>query len=94
MRYFDQTGKPMTHAEWIMAFTDTEARRVARDLIGDAEVSTVWLGLDHGFGTEPLIFETMIFGGDKDGTQIRYSTKDEALERHKELVAELRGEDH
>lgn len=51
---------------------------------GDVKVSTVFLGLDHSFGDgEPLLFETMIFGGEHDQYQDRYSTWDEAVEGHK-----------
>lgn len=49
-----------------------------------ARVSTVWLGLDHGFGNaKPLIFETMVF--DRHGHdvyQARYSTEEEARIGH------------
>jgi hypothetical protein len=38
---------------------------VARDDLPDGSyLSTVWLGLDHGFGGRPLIFETMRFAGE------------------------------
>ena len=65
---------------------------VARDTIGDAVVSTVFLGLDHGFGrtTAPIVFETLIFGGDNDGDGRRYSTWDEAMAGHQEYVARER----
>lgn len=63
--------------------------RVGRDAINGADVSTVFLGLDHSFGGEPpMLFETMIFGGDHDQYQDRYSTWDEAEEGHK-LACEL-----
>ena len=49
-------------------------------------VSTVFLGLDHAFdGGTPLLFETMIFGGEHDEYQERYATWDEAEAGH--LVA-------
>lgn len=41
--------------------------------IGDIYVSTVFLGLDHSFGSfgecKPVLFETMIFGGEHDQYQ-------------------------
>jgi hypothetical protein len=47
-------------------------------------VSTVFLGLDHSFGEgPPQLFETMIFGGEHDEYQERYSTWDEAEAGHK-----------
>lgn len=64
-----------------------ERRRVGWDEVNGYEVSTVFLGLDHGFTGRPLLFETMIFGkGDEDGYQIRCSTWDEAVEMHKEAI--------
>lgn len=52
-------------------------RHVALDQIGDVVVSTVFLGLDHGFlQGAPILFETMIFGGEHDGAQERYRTWD------------------
>jgi hypothetical protein len=53
-------------------------------------VSTVWLGLDHSFGSgPPLIFETMVFRS-KDGPLHdlecdRYSTEVDALAGHSRL---------
>lgn len=59
-------------------------RIVEQSQLGDVKVSTVFLGLDHSFGDgEPLLFETMIFGGEHDQYQDRYSTWDEAVEGHK-----------
>ncbi len=47
-------------------------------------ISTVFLGMDHNhFGGKPLLFETMIFGGQQDGFQERCSTWEEAEARHK-----------
>lgn len=34
------------------------------DLPDGGQLSTVWLGLDHGFGGRPLIFETMRFAAE------------------------------
>ena len=57
------------------------------------EVSTVFLGLDHNSycGGPPAIFETMVFGGEYDEYQERYSTWDEAELGHKEIVERLKG---
>ena len=68
--------------EWARQF-ETSNRIVEQTQIGDMKVSTVFLGLDHSFGGgEPLLFETMIFGGAEDGYQDRYSTWDEAVKGH------------
>lgn len=66
-----------------------DRRRVAFDKVDDYEVSTVFLGLDHGHGftSRPLLFETMIFGnGNGDEYQTRCSTWDEAVEMHKKAI--------
>jgi hypothetical protein len=52
-------------AEWF----ETADRVVAKTIIGDvAEVSTVFLGLDHNFNRtgDPLLFETMVFAVEKE----------------------------
>jgi hypothetical protein len=51
-------------------------------------VSTVFLGIDHNFGNgPPLLFETMVFGGEYDGYCKRYSTWEEAEGGHKTACA-------
>jgi len=53
----------------------------------NVSVSTVFVGLEHQWGEgPPLLFETMIFGGEHDGYQERYSTWEEAEEGHAEAV--------
>ena len=62
---------------------------------GHVEVSTIFLVFDHnwdGHG-KPILFETMIFGGEHDSYQRRYYTYDEALEAHNKIVQAL-NEDH
>lgn len=62
-------------------------RHIGHTVVGNAEVSTVFLGIDHGFGRgEPILFETMIFGGEHNGYQERYCTWKEAEEGHKRAV--------
>lgn len=72
--------------EWAVKST-VESRRVDETFISDVRISTVFLGLDHSFGEgEPLLFETMIFGGEHDDYQDRYSTWDEAVAGHERAV--------
>lgn len=63
-------------------------RIVSKDQFGDVNVSTVFLGLDHSFGGTPVLFETMIFGGEHDQYQERYCTWDEAEKGH-QIACEL-----
>ena len=61
-----------------------EHRHVALLEEAGVRVSTVFLGIDHGFGdgSPPILFETMIFGGEHDDYQMRYSTWEEAEAGH------------
>lgn len=65
--------------------------RVGWDEVGPCEISTVFLGLDHGWGDgPPSLFETMVFGGAWDQDQERYCTWDEAEAGHKATVEKIR----
>lgn len=68
-------------------------RVVAKTVVGDAEVSTVFLCLDHAhFGaSRPMLYETLIFGGRHDGDMQRYATRAEAEAGHAIVVARLGG---
>lgn len=74
---------------WAKMMEDTSSRRVSRTEINDkVNVSTVFLGLDHSFGSGPrLFFETMIFGGEHDQYQERFETWDQAEAGHKVAVS-------
>ena len=77
----------MTWAKWF----ERADRHVAKEKVGDAEISTVFLGLDHAFGDgPPLLFETMVFGGTLDQEQNRYSTWSEAEAGHKDMVERVK----
>lgn len=87
--YYDRTGQPITMIEWSAQFDDD--RRVAHTKVAGVEVSTLWIGIDHGDGMgPPQIFETMIFGGEYDGHQVRYATEEQAVDGHKHIVSRLR----
>lgn len=78
--------------EWAKWF-ENGPRTVARTEIGDAvSVSTVFLGLDHSFGSNgpPILFESLVFGGPKDGAMERYSTWEEAEKGHAAMVERCR----
>lgn len=73
--------------EWGRWF-ETAERHVAETVLPNGtRVSTVFLALDHSFsGGEPLLFETMLFGGKHDQYQERYSTWEEAEIGHKKAI--------
>ena len=71
--------------EWFETANRQVSRTKARTNSGKVDVSTVFLGIDHAVNDEPPeFFETMIFGGEHDGEQWRYSTWDEAEKGHLE----------
>jgi len=77
--------------EWAQWFESVkEERIVAKTKIGDIEVSTVFLGLDHSYNGKPLLFETMIFGGPLDQEMDRYTTWDEAVAGHAVMVERVK----
>ena len=82
--------------EWAQWF-ESHDRQVARDTTPNgADVSTVFLGIDHSFGRggPPLVFETMVFGGNLGGMQERYATWDEAVAGHASALADALRHDH
>ncbi len=72
-KYYDMDGKEITRDEWSRTLCTDFNKHIGDDEINGYRVSTVWLGLDHGFRMSqwldkerdefyrPVIFETMIF---------------------------------
>lgn len=74
--------------EWA-TYYQTAERHVGNTRIGNIHISTVFLGLDHGYDSRqpPVLFETMVFGGGElNETMIRYATWAEAEAGHKDMV--------
>lgn len=69
-----------------------EQRRVGDDTVGDVRVSTVFLGADHNFTGkgQPVLWESMVFGGALDGEQDRYTSRTDAEAGHAALLAKVR----
>lgn len=85
----DEEGNAITEPDLLKwaAWFETAERRIALDTLPSGiKVSTVFLGLDHSFNGPPQLYETMIFGGEQDQYQERYSTRDEALAGHKKAL--------
>ena len=54
-----------------MLEADPLLRNVAQTDFPDGSLlSTVWLGLDHGYGMRPLFFETMYFSSEVETLQL------------------------
>lgn len=100
--YYDLDGNPCDMYTWADLFDDFDGRVIGRTTVGHYTVSTVWLGIDHGLGTEskPVLWESMIFINAEDGTSdphdlsgttVRYSSRDDAFKGHQELVKKVLG---
>jgi len=95
-RHYGLDGEPISMRHW--GYLVESKRRILRqEYIGDYWISTVHIGIDHGWHSErPLIFETMVFKGgspERLGDDVetrRYSTWQEALAGHEELLNEVR----
>lgn len=99
LSYYDHDGNITSQEHWEMLMEDRLGRRVAADTVGDYWVSTVWLGIDHGFGDgPPVLWETMIFAkgqGDPlnlDCWEQRYTSRKDAVEGHAKVVQQLKEE--
>lgn len=81
--------------KWAVEFAITN-KKVARNRIGDTDISTVFLGTDRGpsVSGQPLLFETMIFGGQHDEYTERCSTWDEAVIQHVKAVELVKSSAH
>lgn len=92
---YGRDGQPITLDQWAELRRDVDNIIVARTEIGPhVTVSTVWLGVDHGWGDDPdrppIIFETMVFGGPMAEEQWRYATEAQAVEGHGVVVSLVR----
>ena len=74
--------------KWAKWFETADLHVAKTTLSNGVEISTVFLGLDHNFtGKPPILFETMVFGGELDEQLERYSNWQDAEEGHKRWVA-------
>jgi hypothetical protein len=96
-------GDLMQWARWFEAARRSDATRIGHDEVGGLLVSTIFLGLDHGFvpfdGPRPILFETTVFvqtGDSKDRANWHaenmrcYCTIEEAEAGHAAIVESLR----
>lgn len=94
MNYILNGKKPVLEPnimKWGKWFQDTPNRTVKKSNVGNVKVSTVFLGVDHGYdGKEPVLFETMVFGGSMDEEMLRYKTWEDALYGHNQMVESVK----
>lgn len=90
----NQVVKCKDTAKWAQ-WLEVNDRMVAKDEIFldiVVYVSTVFLGLDHQYDEGlPLVFETMVFDGEHNTATYRYSTWDEAMAGHQEVIKMVLG---
>ena len=78
--------------EWGAAMERSRTHQSIITLKDEAvRVSTAFLGIDHNFCDqgEPLLYETMIFGGHLSDTCQRYHTRADAMEGHEKMVQKV-----
>lgn len=83
--------KRMSYMEWILTQPDgfERERRVAHTNFDRGfKLSTVFLALDHSWGGDPVLFETMTFPDCRN--QWRYHTGKEAKAHHEQLVKAIK----
>jgi hypothetical protein len=70
-----------------------EPPQIGNDTIGDVGVSTIFIGMTlKPSDGAPLLFETMIYGGEFDREEEWYSTYEKAEAGHALWVAIVKGE--
>lgn len=102
-KYILVDGEPVLEPDVLKwaAWFEGNTRVLKHTNVGEVLVSTVFLGIDHDWGNpmvkdpnarrKPLLWETMVFGGDHDGFQERHRSADEAVAAHELAVAMVKG---
>ena len=91
--------------EWAVWFENFDNRRIdltdisnEQNYKGGDRISTVFLGIDHNFNFDdiqgklhvPVLFETIVFGGEHDQLMWRYATYNQAKKGHWDIVTAIR----
>lgn len=95
--YILKDGKPVATdsiLQWASWFETADRTLLRTDITADVDVSTVFLGIDHNFTGKgpPVLWETLIRGGPRDGWMDRYTSEKDAKKGHKRACALARGE--
>ncbi len=79
------------YKKWLEWYSVAD-RAVGKTDVGDAQISTVFLSFDHSYewGSAPILFETMVFGGELDGETVRYETREQAERGHVIMVERVK----
>lgn len=76
---------PITSCRWL--HDHPERKIVKQTTVQSFFVSTVFLGLDHGYGSVPILWETMVFDlSGADCYMERYSSYADAVQGHDSTI--------
>jgi hypothetical protein len=91
----NEDGSPVPEPDVVQwsEWHTTHVTTLAWDEIGDALVSTIFLGIDMRprFTSDgaPVLWESVIIGGKHEGTMQRYTSRDAALHGHQLMIARV-----
>lgn len=95
----NEQGEPVKEPDllkWGRSF-EISNRIVKQEMIGDVQVSTVFLGLDHNWASDgpPVLWESMVFGGphDSDWMDRCSGSREQAQAMHERMVARVKADD-
>ncbi|MDM9582323.1 hypothetical protein [Nostoc sp. GT001] len=88
-RYYKLEGHTpvaVNFEEWAIWRTEANTQVLLSVLKGYISVSTIFLGINLGTNEKPQIFESLVTGGSCNGEKRLYSTWDEAISGHFDLI--------
>jgi hypothetical protein len=93
----DAQGTPVPEPDLMKwaCWYESATRIVAQEWVGEAQVSTVFLGLDHNHRRQgpPILWETMVFNGRLNGSMARCAgSKEQAEAMHQSMVDKVKSE--
>lgn len=89
---FDRLGEPIDNCLWDILFNDAEYLCVAKTILEDFEINTIWAGYDlisdktFNKGPKPYIFTSILDPPYGKGMRLFYTDIDAALYNHERLV--------
>ena len=89
---FDRLGEPIDNCLWDILFNDAEYLLVAKTILDECEVNTIWSGYDLisnktlNKSDKPYIFTSVLETNDGKGMRLFYTDIDAAFYNHEKLV--------
>jgi hypothetical protein len=78
----------LSWAQWFLGAGDH--RLVAVGFVAGATISTQFIGVSFQVQGPPLLWQTIIIGGDRNGYQRSYASLEAARVGHQELIEQLK----